>query len=238
MTKSGLNEYCSIQSSVFPFLHTVSTAALQLKLLCGVAVDESLSWKKQISTLTTKTAKSVGILGNIQPMINTEVTTLLYYSVIYPYIYYCNYEWMSTHPSKLKPIFYLQKRSLRIINCVHKTHPSLPLFIHSGIISVYQVNQLQIALIVYGALHKTLPSYYLDLYSFNHQFHNYSTQRNDKLRPPICRTSQLQFGLIYRGSVIWHALPCDPLNLTPVQFKNVLKQLFSSPQCSPCGLSL
>ncbi len=52
-----------------------------------------------------------------------------------------------------------------------------------------------------------LPPLYHELYSYCHQFHNYSTRYDFKLRPSLSRTSQPQFGLIYRGFMIWNALP-------------------------------
>ena len=127
--------------------------------------------------------------------------------MIYPYINYCNIVWASTHQTKLEPIYRLQKRALRIISCVHPRHSSQPLFIRLGVLSVFQVNHLQIGLFVHGSLGKTLPSFFHNLFGHNSQVHNYPTRSSNNLRPPMARTSQTQFNIGFRGSKIWNSLP-------------------------------
>lgn len=101
---------------------------------------------------------------------------MLYYSMLYPYINYCNVAWASTHPTNLESIFRLQKRALRIIFCVNRRHPSQSLFAQASILSVYQVNQLQIALFVYSAIKKLFPQHLCNIIIFNNEFHQYPTR--------------------------------------------------------------
>ena len=44
---------------------------------------------------------------------------MLYYSLIYPYFYYCNTVWASTYKTNLRRLVILQKRIIRIINKSH-----------------------------------------------------------------------------------------------------------------------
>ena len=110
---------------------------------------------------------------------------------------------------------------------VHPRHSSQPLFSRIGVLSVYQVNHLQIGLFLHGSLGKTLPTFFHNLFGYNSQTHNYSTCSSNHLRPPKARTSQTQFNIGFRGSKIWNALPVG-LHLSELsyyQFKNGLKSL-------------
>ncbi len=75
--------------------------------------------------------------------------------------------------------------------------------------------------------------YFHEQYSYNHQFHSYSTRNKYKLRPPICPTSQLQFGFIYRRSS--SAISYFKLNTCTIY--EAVKGLFLSPQCHIAILS-
>ena len=159
--------------------------------------------------------------------------------MIYPYINYCNIVWASTHQTKLEPLYRLQKRAVRTICCVHPRHSSQPLFSRIGVLSVYQVNHLQIGLFVHGSLGKTLPTFFHNLFGYNSQNHNYLTRSSNLLRPPKARTSQTQFNIGFRGSKIWNALPVG-LHLSELsvyQFKNGLKTLLLNTNF-PYGLSI
>lgn len=213
-----------------PIIRVCSTRFL------GVLLDESLSWKPHIMAITTKMAKSIGILGKTRHLMSTEVATMLYYSMVYPYINYCNLVWGSTHQTKLEPIYRLQKRALRIISCVHRSHSSQPLFLKLGILSVYQVNHLQIGLFVYSSLKRVLPPFFHDMFAHNYQFHNYSTRSSCLLRPPHSRTSQSQFSILYRGSKLWNSLPPHILDFSFLKFKRALKSHLLAHQYFPYGL--
>ena len=64
----------------------------------------------------------------------------LYYSVIYPYITYCNSTLSSTYVSNLNGIFYSQKRAVRAItNSDYRQH-SAPSLAKLGIMDIFQIN--------------------------------------------------------------------------------------------------
>lgn len=63
--------------------------------------------------------------------------------------------------TKLEPIDHLQKEALRIVNCVYQRHSSELVFQKLSVLSVYQVDHLQIALFVQTSLKRSLlPSFH------------------------------------------------------------------------------
>ena len=70
---------------------------------------------------------------------------MLYYTLIYPYISYCNSTWSSTYVSNLNIIYYLQKRAVRAVtNSDYRAHTA-PLFSKLKILDIFQINTLDIA---------------------------------------------------------------------------------------------
>ena len=62
----------------------------------GVILDENLNWKSEISHVASKVAKSIGIISRCSFFLPKSSLRMLYYSLIYPYFYYCNIVWAST----------------------------------------------------------------------------------------------------------------------------------------------
>ena len=87
----------------------------------GVIVDEKLKWKHHIEFVCKKTIKSIGILSRVRSLINFSCILTLYYSLIYPYIVYCNTVWAATCPTFLNKILSVQKKFLRMMSFAKKS---------------------------------------------------------------------------------------------------------------------
>ena len=74
--------------------------------LLGVTLDENLNWKSEISHVASKVAKSIGKISRCGFFLPKSSLHMLYYSLIYPYFYYCNIVWASNQ-------FYLQRLGLK-----------------------------------------------------------------------------------------------------------------------------
>ena len=67
----------------------------------GVYVDQQITWKIHLENVASKISKSIGIIPRIAYLITTNVRLTLYYSLIYPYIVYCNIIRASNYKSRL-----------------------------------------------------------------------------------------------------------------------------------------
>ena len=94
----------------------------------GVYLDEHLTWKYHINFVCKQIAKSVGILSRTRFYLSCKTKLMLYYTLIYPYITYCNSTWSSTYVSNFNRIYYLPKRAVRAVtNSDYRSHTA-PLF--------------------------------------------------------------------------------------------------------------
>ena len=82
----------------------------------GVVLDEHFSWKSHINHVSNKISKSIGIMCKFSFFLLKQSLLTLYYSMVYPYLQYCNIVWASTYSSNFPCLVILQKRVVRIIN--------------------------------------------------------------------------------------------------------------------------
>ena len=101
----------------------------------------------------------------------------LYYSLIYPYITYCNSTWSSTYVTNLNRIYCLQKRAVRAITNSDSRANSAPLFSKLKILDIYPLNTFQIAKFMHRYHNNLLPPLFFNLFFTNNQTHGYSTRK-------------------------------------------------------------
>ena len=173
----------------------------------GVYIDEHLTWKDHISYISKTISKSVGIMHRSRFNLSSKTKLSLYYTLIYPYIIYCNLAWSSTYVTNLNRIFYLQKRAVRIITNAEFRDHSDPLFTQLGILDIFKVNSLYVARFMFCYKNLMLPPILLNLFITNNEVHNYNTRTAENYRPHACRTNLKQFTILFQGPKIWNALP-------------------------------
>jgi hypothetical protein len=175
----------------------------------GVYIDQHLTWKDHISHICKKISKSVGIIYRSRFYLSTKTKLSLYYTLIYPYITYCNIAWSSTYVTNVNRIFYLQKRAVRAITNSNFRAHSTPLFSQLGILDIFKVNSLYIARFMFCYNSQLLPPIFFDLFARNNQIHNYNTRSAMNYRTHTCRTNLKQFTILYQGPKIWNSLPTN-----------------------------
>src|ERR1043165_4639117 len=91
----------------------------------GVTVDSHLSWRDHINSIAQKIAKSIGILNRISHLLPEAAKLNLYYSLILPYLSYCNMIWASNYDSRINKLIILQKSHSNNCRCPER-YPHKP----------------------------------------------------------------------------------------------------------------
>ena len=98
-----------------------------------------------IDHVCNKISKSIGIISRSRFFLSTRTKRSLYYTLIYPYISYCNIVWSSTYATSLNRIWLLQKRAVCVMtNSEYRAH-SAPLFEQLKVLDIFKVNTFHIA---------------------------------------------------------------------------------------------
>ena len=71
----------------------------------GVFIDENVTWKPHINTISIKTSKSIGILYRAMLTIPRKELNQLYFSFVHSYLNYANLRWGSTQKTKLSTLY-------------------------------------------------------------------------------------------------------------------------------------
>ena len=123
----------------------------------GVYLDQHLTWKYHINFVCKQIAKSVGVLSRVRFYLSFKTKLMLYYTLIYPYITYCNSTWSSTYVSNLNRIYYLQKQVVQAAtNPDYRAHTA-PLHSKLKMLDIFQINTLEIAKFMFCYHNNLLP---------------------------------------------------------------------------------
>ena len=190
----------------------------------GVHIDACLNWKQHTSHVSAKISKSIGIINKIKCILSNNLLKTLYYSLIYPYLVYCNILWGNACHVSLSKLITLQKRAIRIITRSKYLAPSKELFKSLNILNLADINKFQIGQFVYKSLNNLLPrssSYHVNRYLCDHRY----PLRNDLTTKSVafkCRIRETYIGV--SGPKLWNALPLSVVSsLTFLIFKNNFK---------------
>ena len=134
----------------------------------GVLIDQLLSWKPHIDFVSKKISKSAKTLFYL----SSQTLMTLYYSLVYPFLTYCNVAWSSTYCSNPNSIYLLQKR---LIAKAHYLANTAPLFSQLKVLDIFSINSFSVATFMYSYHHNLLPSSFRDLFLNSNQVHQYET---------------------------------------------------------------
>ena len=76
----------------------------------GVVIDRKLTWKQHVQHISNKISKTVALLRLLRHIFPKKILKLIYMSLIYSYLNYCNIIWGGACNSVLQPIYILQKK--------------------------------------------------------------------------------------------------------------------------------
>ena len=117
----------------------------------GVQIDANLTWKEIVDDICIKISRTIGvILNRLKETVPRRILLTLYVPWSYCTSHnYCNIIWKSCALYLLKIIFVLQRRAIRIINNVPPLSNTDLLFQKFKILSVADINKLQVAVFMY-----------------------------------------------------------------------------------------
>lgn len=188
----------------------------------GIIIDENLTWRSHIAKVESKIAKNIGIINKLKSFLPEKILLNLYYTMIYPYLSYCNIIWASTYPSRLEKLAKLQKRIIRIITSSHYLAHTRPLFFKLKLLNIFDINLFQISSFVFEFLHGFQPESFHNFFHINSTIHTHLTRSHNDLHYNFARTTLNKFTIRYRGSQVWNSLPPD---LKKTNNKTIFKYL-------------
>ena len=175
-------------------------------------LDQHLSLKYHVAK---KVSKTIGIIGKARFFLSSKSLLSLYYTLVYPYLNYCNITWCSTYPSNLNRILY----QLNIL-------PILHLFF--GLLISLTFLTLMRSLLRVLCTHIIITSFLILLTPPLLLIAKYTHTILEMLITTdlfFCRTNIKQFTILHLGPKPWNSLPHNLTELTSYSsFKTSLEK--------------
>ena len=172
----------------------------------GVIFDEHLTWKSHIHNVARKVSKAIGIIYKSSFCLNNSSLRMLYFSLNYPYLFYCVSVWASTYPSKLRRLITLQKWGVRIILTSDFDAHTDTLFKNLKILNFEDIYNLQIGKCTYQYKFGLLPYNFHNMFLVTRQVHSYGTTSLELFYLPQCRTNIRKFSISFQGPKFFNSL--------------------------------
>src|SRR5678815_2724086 len=145
--------------------------------------------RTHINYISQKIAKNIGIISRIAYLLPLTIRLNLYYSLILPYLSYCNLIWASNYESRIHKLIILQKKAIRLIQGARKHAHTDPIFRDLTLLSLKQIRSLQIGEFIYRYEHNLLPSSFAGYFTLGSQIHGHFTRGATSYRPVKARTN-------------------------------------------------
>jgi hypothetical protein len=193
----------------------------------GTIMDDKLNWQEHITYICKKASKCIGILYKLRQYVDVNTAKLLYYTLVYPYLTYCNIVWGNTFKQYLRPLMVIQKKAVRIIvgNRIFLEHTD-PLFSKTKIIKFNLLYGFSVSQFMYSFYHGELPAVFDTMFIYNSTVHNYNTRQTGNLHIPKVKSNLGKRCLRYSGSIIWNDVVNKiNVNCSIYSFKSRLKHI-------------
>ena len=190
----------------------------------GVQIDESLSWRPHIHTISKKISAGIAILRRVSNFIPLDTRVNMYNALVMPYFNYCSAVWGNINKGLADNLQKLQNRAARILTFSNYDVRSSVLLDELDLERLQHVRLKQLAATIYKIHNNLSPSYLRRIFTNTSNVHSHNL-RNSELNyyVPRPRTESAKGSLHYRGSVLWNRIPSEIKKLPSL---NVFKTSF------------
>ena len=190
----------------------------------GVIIDDKLNWKAHISYISSKISWAIGVIIKARNL--GKEALLSYYTLIFPYITYCNQVWGSTFKYNLNALSKLQKKAIRIICSMKPYSHTEGLYRELGLLEVTEIYHFLVGQFMLRYHHKMLPKIFDEYFIKHSAIHQYSTRQSDLYLLPGYKKDIGRRSISFVGVKIWEAIILAKIDLDTSQpvFKRNLRR--------------
>ena len=177
----------------------------------GLTVNEFMNRNSHTQKIANKISRTLGVMNRLKRYLPISAMKLMYDSLILSHlqsgITNWGFEW--------DRISKLQKRALRIMtNSRYNAHTE-PLFKQLHLLKVKDIFDVQCLKLWYKFVNNELPNYFRNMFTYNHELHDFETRNRDRLHLYQTRTSGAR-------NVLRHHIP-ELLNRFPQHLIDKMK---------------
>lgn len=190
----------------------------------GVTIDENVTWREHIKMVESKVSKNIAVLYKTRHVLDCQALHTLYNSLVEPHMSYCCEIWGNTYQSRLRKLFMLQKKAIRIIyNLNYHDHTSV--FFHlSNMLKFHDLVKYKTMIILYKANNHSLNGRVQALFEPTAAIHIHDTRQSKLFYVKKTNTTLRLLSITVKGIKTWNNLPNKLTQLPSLtQFKKAIK---------------
>ena len=178
----------------------------QVKFL-GTIIDDKLTWKPHIDYISKKLSKAIAIMYRLKAYVTQETLCSLYYSLVYPYLTYCNVVWGNTFKTHLKPLISLQRKAVRCLNFRnHNEFGTDALMLELKLIKFCDLNKYLTCQFMHKLNSGDVPNVITNYFTINNSVHDYNTRLSKGFHVPKIGNDYGKRTLQYNGCLLWNKI--------------------------------
>ena len=189
-------------------------------------IDKSLKFNKHIHHISNIVSRNIGIISRVRYCVDYRTARMLYSSLVLPYLQYCCMIWGNNYDSQLNKLIILQKRAVRLIDCVYPPVSSAPIFKKYNLLKLIDIAKLQLLLVMHKFVTKRLPEVLTKLFNL-YPADRSNTRLVQHLQQPFSNRNYRLFTSRYLGPKLWNELMTPKFTLVsdiPLS-KSVIKNI-------------
>ena len=156
--------------------------------------------------MSLKIARNIGVLNKIKYILSRDILLILFYTMIHPYLLYCNVVWGGASQTALYKLICLQKRAVRLVTSSEYRTPSSPLFKQLRILKLHDIHKLQIYLFMFKFKYGMLPLSCAQLVRRNTIVTRYGLRRENEFVVMPFHTEIRRKCMSVKGPDLWNSL--------------------------------
>ena len=121
----------------------------------SLPINTKLNWYTRVNVVGNKISHVIGIIKQLQLILQKEILLSICNGLILPHINYCLLSWGSG--SVAKNIFLKQKRAIRAISCAAYNAHTEPLFKIYKLLKIDEIYNCRLLVLYYNLLHNKVP---------------------------------------------------------------------------------
>ena len=163
--------------------------------------------RPHINYISKTSSKAITIMYRIKPYVTQETRCGLYYSLVYPYLTYCNVVWGNTFKTHLKPIISLQRKAVRCLNFRnHNNFSTDALMLELKLIKFSDFNKYLTCQFTHNFHYGLVPNILNDYFTCNSSVHEYNTRLREGFHVPKIGNDYGKRTLQYNGCLLWNKI--------------------------------
>ena len=173
-------------------------------IFLGILLENNLSWGTHIKLITSKLHRYCSVLYLTRNSLTKKSLLLIYHSIFYSQIVYCNVIWGGTYRVHIDKLIKIQKRFIRVMMYRSRYAHTQNDFINLKLLGIDYINKFFSIIFIYKSINNL--AYPLNYFTFSNQ-HNHWLRNCNDLRLTLVGSTQSQSSPSYYTCHIWNNLP-------------------------------